>query len=373
MKNKNSQKEFLFSPFYLKKSEKIILFFLIFLFCPFSSLAHNIKPSPGMKAPDFILESIDGKGVSLHDFTGEKVTILNFWAFWCDTWQDEADGFYSLKKNFPHIDYNILSVSIDGSPKLFLEKKEEFIYYPVLLDKDSFVSNLYGIENVPVIFILDKKGVIRYKFKGYAGTEELYKSIKKLSDERIENFSSKKEICLTFDDFPAGEDTKILLDILEKENVKATFFVIGEKAKDYPEILKRTVQDGHYTGIHCYSHNDFRNMPLENVKEEINKTYELIYEITGTEPLFFRPPGGHITSSIEDIALSMGLSPLLWTLNPYDYQRPGEQLLAERILGELKEDREIILLHDGVGDTREILPEIIRLCKDRGYEFVKLR
>jgi len=364
---------FSFSCFSLRKNrKKVLLFFLFFFFFSLPSSGGLIKPSPGMKAPDFTLPSTGGEAVRLSDYTGREIVILNFWAFWCDTWQDEAEGFYSLKKNFPGLSYKILSVSIDGQLDLLLEKKEDILYYPVLLDKNGFVSELYGIKNVPVIFIIDKRGIIRYKFKGYAGTEELYKCIKKLMTEEEVSLSSIKKLFLTFDDFPQGEDSALLLDILKKENVKATFFVTGERAEDYPQILKRAFDEGHSLEIHCYTHRDFTELSEGEIEEELCKTSDLIYEITGRRPEFLRPPGGHITSFVEEIAGEMNLTPVMWTINPYDYQRPGEQIVAERILGELKDEWEILILHDGVGETRKILPELINLCKERGYEFLNL-
>lgn len=332
-----------------------------------------IKPAEGMKSPDFTLASTDNKPVTLSAYRGENILILNFWAFWCDTWQYEAEGFYSLKKDFPDINYKILSISIDGQLDLLLKKKENLIYYPVLLDKNSSVSGIYGIDNVPTIFILDKNGIIRYKFRGYPGTLELYNSIKKLMEE--ENLPPFKtgEISLTFDDFPQGEDSDKLLDILKKENIKATFFVIGERAEIYPEIIKRAYREGHQLAIHCYHHSSFTELTEDEIKKEIKKTSEIIYNLTDTEPVFIRPPGGNLSPLIEEISHAEGLSVILWTINPYDYQHPGTQLLAESIMGELDKEREIIILHDGVSETRTILAELISICKGRGYEFIQIR
>ncbi|MEQ8222847.1 MAG: polysaccharide deacetylase family protein [Candidatus Eremiobacterota bacterium] len=322
-----------------------------------------------MKAPSFTLRSTEGKSVKLSDFIGKKIIILNFCAFWCDTWQEEADGFYNLKKDFPDISFDIISVSIDGQLDMMLKKKKDLIYYPVLLDIKKYVSALYSIDNVPTLFILDKEGVIRYKFRGYPGTVTLYSSIKYLMEEKFTGVSSVKKLSITFDDFPTGEDSDVLLDILEKEHIKATFFVSGEKAEKYPSPVRRAFALGHNLGIHSYHHVDFTELSEKQMIKEISDTSDVIYKLTGKRPLLLRPPGGHVNKLTEKIAMDMNLKILLWTINPLDYQRPGRQIIAERILGELKSDKEIILLHDGVKETSEILPELISIFRDRGYEF----
>jgi peptidoglycan/xylan/chitin deacetylase (PgdA/CDA1 family) len=323
-----------------------------------------------MKAPDFTLRSTEGKSARLSDFIGKKIIILNFCAFWCDTWQEEADGFYSLKKDFPDISFDIISVSIDGQLDLMLKKKADLIYYPVLLDINRYVSTIYSIDNVPTLFIVDKKGIIRYKFRGYPGTVTLYSSIKYLMVESRKSVSSVKNLNITFDDFPSGEEeSNSLLDILEKEHIKVTFFVSGEKAEKYPSVIKRAFKCGHNLGIHSYHHIDFTELSGKEIREEISRTSDVIYNLTGKRPLLLRPPGGHVNSLTEEIALHLNLKILLWTINPLDYQRPGSQIIAERILGELKRDREIILLHDGVKETLDILPELISIFRDRGYVF----
>jgi peptidoglycan/xylan/chitin deacetylase (PgdA/CDA1 family) len=190
--------------------------------------------------------------------------------------------------------------------------------------------------------------------------------------EKISEKKKNKKIILTFDDFPCGKDTDLLLHILNKEDVKATFFVTGEKVRDSENILKKAYKEGHEIEIHCFHHIPFTDLKKDEIKREINNTSDLICSVTGKMPKFFRPPGGHINELIKEIASSFNLEVINCTINPFDYQRPGEQLLAERIFGELKRDEEIILLHDGVKETRNILPEFIKICKSMGYEFIRL-
>lgn len=355
----------------MSKYITILLLILLNFFAPPSQAKTVIYPAPGMKAPDFILQTEKGKNIKLSDYMGKNVLLLNFWAFWCDTWQDEADGFYELKKKFPDIKYSILSVSVDGKLDMMLKKKENLIYYPILLDLKSELSGKYGIENVPTLFIIDKNGIIRYKFKGYPGTLELYNSIKKVMSEKTGGKKKNKKIALTFDDFP-DKDTPLLLDILKKEDVKATFFVTGEKGKNEKDIITRAYKEGHEIEIHCFHHIPFIELKKDDIISEITGTSELIYSITGKKPLFIRPPGNHVNEMIKKIAHLYNLELIDYTINPFDYQRPGEQILAERIFGELKRDEEIILLHDGVTETRNILPEFIGICKSMGYEFIRL-
>ena len=101
-------------------------------------------------------------------------------------------------------------------------------------------------------------------------------------------------VYLTFDDGPSSRTSEIL-DILKKENIKATFFVIGKEGEKEPEIMRRIVEEGHTLGIHTYSH-VYTNVyaSVESYLEDFNRTYELIYEATGLKTEIFRFPGGSI-------------------------------------------------------------------------------
>ncbi|MCY9662345.1 polysaccharide deacetylase family protein [Paenibacillus chondroitinus] len=101
-------------------------------------------------------------------------------------------------------------------------------------------------------------------------------------------------IALTFDDGPDPEYTSRLLDLLKQHNVKATFFVLGLKAKQYPELIKQMHHEGHLVGVHNYVHGANAFMTPKRVRLQVNNTVDVIDRIIGERPIYYRPPGGII-------------------------------------------------------------------------------
>lgn len=133
--------------------------------------------------------------------------------------------------------------------------------------------------------------------------------------------TDKKIIALSFDDGP-DFDTPGMLDVLDKHNVKATFFIVGSNLEYKPmhEILKRTAEAGHELGNHSYSHPSLRNYSDADFLAEISKTNNIIYEITGVTPVLFRPPSGIYTE--RQLAIS-NMSFVLWSVDSWDWYRIG--------------------------------------------------
>ena len=124
-----------------------------------------------------------------------------------------------------------------------------------------------------------------------------------------------RKIALTFDDGPHPYYTEQLLDGLKERNVRATFFVTGEHAELYPDIIERMKEEGHLIGNHTYSHMQLKTGSLDAFKEELVKTNEIISGITGEEVLFVRPPYGTWEKSLE---AELNMFPVLWTIDPLD-------------------------------------------------------
>jgi peptidoglycan/xylan/chitin deacetylase (PgdA/CDA1 family) len=133
--------------------------------------------------------------------------------------------------------------------------------------------------------------------------------------------SEKSKICLTFDDGP-NEYTLKNLETLEKFGLKATFFVVGKNCQKFPQILKEIVKEGHLIGNHSFSHSikfffDF--------KREIERTREIIKEITGIETRIFRPPYGFLRPWLKNYLLKNGYEILLWNLDSKDWKGKVDQ------------------------------------------------
>ena len=185
----------------------------------------------------------------------------------------------------------------------------------------------------------------------------------------IRGNTKKRQIALTFDDGPHPAFTPKLLALLRKEGVKATFFVVGEMAQRYPNLVRAEIADGHCVGNHTYHHVNLTKIPEQDVATEIKACNDVIKQITGHTPRLFRPPGGDYDKGVIEAAESMGYTTVLWTDDPGDYASPGEKLITSRILKHVSNGG-IILIHDGIEQTYDILPELIHTLKKEGYTFV---
>lgn len=180
---------------------------------------------------------------------------------------------------------------------------------------------------------------------------------------------ARKQIALTFDDGPHPGYTSRLLEILKQENVKATFFLVGEMAEKHPELVREEAEAGHTIGNHTYHHVSLPKIPAEYVATEIKACGEVLQGITGKAPFLFRPPGGEYTDKVAEVSEALGYRMVLWTDDPGDYASPGAAVVRERLLRDAANGG-ILLLHDGIQQTLNVLPGVIERLKARGYEFV---
>lgn len=149
---------------------------------------------------------------------------------------------------------------------------------------------------------------------------------------------------LSFDDGP-GEDTPEILDLLTRHGLRGVFFAVGERVADRPDVARRIVQDGHVLGNHSWSHADLAALPPDEVRAELERTSAIIEEVAGTRPLLFRPPFGHTTATVDDLAAELGMRPMLWDVDTRDWDAPGPVAIARAI--RTAPPRGVILLHDG--------------------------
>jgi peptidoglycan/xylan/chitin deacetylase (PgdA/CDA1 family) len=181
--------------------------------------------------------------------------------------------------------------------------------------------------------------------------------------------SYEKCIAITFDDGPHGKDTERLLDELQKRNIKASFFLIGEnieQSEKNQSLVKRMYDEGHLIGNHTYSHINIKTIGKSAAIEEINRTNELIAEITGGSVTYIRPPYGLFE---EDFLDCISMTPVLWTIDPDDWDTENVSLIVKRVV-ENAANRGIILLHDCYDTSVTAAVEIIDQLSKQGYHFV---
>ncbi|GAC1467701.1 MAG: hypothetical protein NVS2B14_13750 [Chamaesiphon sp.] len=180
-----------------------------------------------------------------------------------------------------------------------------------------------------------------------------------------------KVIALTFDDGPWPRSTEQVLSILKQHNIKATFFLIGQNVKNYPQLAIKDVAEGHVIANHTWSHS-YSHFSPDGAAREIEDTAALIYKTTGVTTTIFRPPGGLLHNGPADYAKKQKYFISLWSADSRDWQGVTVPKLIDNVLKEAHPGG-IVLMHDGGGNrshTVEALPTIIAKLKNRGYSFV---
>ena len=213
---------------------------------------------------------------------------------------------------------------------------------------------------------------------------EVYKNAADLSVLRQGKLSGKRvpfeiargpeagrQIALTFDDGPHPGFTPQILRILRRNNVKATFFLVGMKAEQNPKLVLAELGGGHAVGNHTYHHVNLTKIPKKYVAAEIDACGDVLQSISGTRPHLFRPPGGDYDPTVARISNKLGYTMVLWTDDPGDYASPGQGVIDRRTLDRIS-DGGIILIHDGVQETINLLPRLIQELKARGFTFVTI-
>lgn len=183
--------------------------------------------------------------------------------------------------------------------------------------------------------------------------------------------SKEKVIALTFDDGPWPNSTLQILEILKKNNVKATFFMVGRCVKNFPHLAKQVVTEGHAIGNHTWSHL-YHHFSEAGAAQEIDRTANTLYETTGVRTALFRPPGGNLSNGLVAYAQKRNYAVVIWSADSTDYRRPPAQTIITKVLKD-SQPGGIVLFHDGGGDrstTVQALPTLIANFKKRGYKFV---
>ena len=184
--------------------------------------------------------------------------------------------------------------------------------------------------------------------------------------ENLATAEDLHKVYLTFDDGPSPAWTPQLLDGLKERNVKATFFLIGENAKNNPELVKREAEEGHLIGNHTYHHVEITRVPDETAQEEILMTNEVITGITGEEVSYMRPPFGVWQKNLER---KLDVMPVLWTIDPLDWTTDNEDEIINKVVTQAGEN-DIILLHDCYESSVNAALRIVDILQKEGFEFV---
>ena len=178
-------------------------------------------------------------------------------------------------------------------------------------------------------------------------------------------------VSLTFDAAWGNEDTQTLIDILDKYNVHATFFVVGEWVDKYPESVKALADAGNEVMNHSSTHPHMAQLSAEQIQTEVNTCADKIKAVTGTRPTLFRCPYGEYNDTVISAINALGMHAVQWDVDSLDWKNLSATDIAMRIINGVKPGS-IILCHNNGLHTAEALPLIFSTLQNRGYEFVPI-
>ncbi len=198
---------------------------------------------------------------------------------------------------------------------------------------------------------------------------------------------ARDKVALTFDDGPDPVGTRLVLRLLEEHGAQATFFVVGKKAERHPDLLREIVKAGHTLGVHSYRHERLYSLlPPERVREDIERTRQIIFEHTGVRPVWFRPPVGQMSPRTALGVERAGVMTIGWGVRALDgLKRAQDDDCYRRVERGLRSGA-IVLLHDawerdaidaalgtsGCPAGVRVLPQILQACRDKGLAPVSI-
>ncbi|QED49912.1 polysaccharide deacetylase family protein [Cytobacillus dafuensis] len=260
--------------------------------------------------------------------------------------------------------------------------KEQFV---VLLEEenqtkyDTLVVMPFEYDEkifVPFQYVSQKLGMSILECSN-SHTIKLLTNLSFKNDETVfyKGRANKKRAALTFDDGPDIINTPRILDILYEKKVQATFFVIGQQVRYYPEIFKRIINEGHEVGNHSWSHPNFIELTTAEIKNEIESTEEVIRSHMGRSTSILRPPYGFFAKSDIQIINELGYKVILWSVDTLDWFGLTNEEIISIVDRDLTEGAIILqhCFHSTTGrldGTVKALPKIIDKLINEGYEIV---
>ncbi len=203
--------------------------------------------------------------------------------------------------------------------------------------------------------------------KTESGTEdEIYAKVYRFGKKE------EKKIALTFDDGPHPLYTPKILKILEKYQIKATFFMIGENVKNYTEVARMVVGSGHEIGNHTFSHKVTAKLSELEIRNEIYECDKVLLSLLGVTTSVIRPPAGNIIGPLLRVCGEIEYSVILWNIDTMDWAHKSPSAIYDNVMKNI-DSGDIILMHDYIGKkspTPEALERIIPVLVEMGYEFV---
>lgn len=271
---------------------------------------------------------------------------------------------------------NLLKISLSIQEELLVAVKDrkkdvdKILALPTLLASQTDFT--YGETKVKIPFRQKDAYIndytINYEQVGRFLNPDFVDSLY-LKETPVEEFVPRqKVIALTFDDGPSDKTTPTILTILKKKKVPATFFMLGQQAEKFPDLVKTIADDGHELANHSYSHPNLTELSADETRQQINQTQAAIYKASGILPKYVRPPYGSFN---YETAVAIGLPLVNWSVDSLDWKTKNSKKIGEEIKTTLGNDS-IVLMHDIHQETADALEKLITDLQKDGYQFVTL-
>lgn len=234
----------------------------------------------------------------------------------------------------------------------------------VIVIKKSFLKKI--ITGIIIVLILS---IIAFLFISRRYSNTISFSPRKLPIYSVD--TEHKDIAITFDTSWGDDNTLKILDILDKENVKATFFIIGRWADEFPDMTKEIAARGHEIGNHSDKHSDFTKISQDQIINEIASADAKILAITGVRPTLFRFPEGAYNDKSVAVVEQTNHKAIQWNIDSIDWRNEGSDIEFNRVMKKISPGS-IILFHNSGKYTPETLKRVIDKLKIEGYSFVKV-
>lgn len=181
--------------------------------------------------------------------------------------------------------------------------------------------------------------------------------------------TEEKKIAITFDAAWSNQDTQKLIEVLKKHKAKATFFIVGDWAKRFPESVKAFFDAGHEIANHSDTHKAFSKCTYAELRREMADCNEKLEKITGKKVALVRAPSGDYTNQSIDVAKELNMLTIQWDVDSLDYTKIPVEEIVNRVLSRVQ-NGSIVLFHNGVDNTADALDRILTELAKQGYSFV---
>lgn len=250
------------------------------------------------------------------------------------------------------------AASAHNFDRFILRKKEMVFYFDAhtVLDQSAYVEVSYEEMKDHISMEQEEESVV------VPYQDVLNEPVKQIDKD-------KPMVALTFDDGPTLKYTSAILDCLKEHQASATFFVLGSRADDFPQLLQRMILEGNEIGNHTFSHKQLTTLSKANIEEEISATQESIYSVTNRYPKIIRPPYGSKNETVLQCAQDKKI--VTWTIDSEDWRSRNAETIVNKVVKEVK-DGDIILMHDLYASTAEAAIILIPKLQEMGYQLVTI-